>query len=224
RGGSAGGGLLRSRHHRGRTGGTGLCRPGPAPPRPKAHSGAPARGLRLPGRTPPRHHGKPGSQIGRASCRETLYSREVAASISSRRRHTRFSRDWSSDVCSSDLAGDQPGVDYYEADITVDELAELVFADLGLPHLDQKPTPELQQEAFAFRDVRRHGITGNLDRRRTLLAALKRAQQARGDPAAPVAITREDLRFKTWEEELQEQASAVVLAMMDTSSSMGACV
>src|SRR5690606_32558050 len=62
-------------------------------------------------------------------------------------------------------AGDQPGVDYYEADITVDELAELVFADLGLPHLDQKPTPELQQEAFAFRDVRRHGITGNLDRR-----------------------------------------------------------
>src|SRR5690606_39628730 len=25
--------------------------------------------------------------------------------LSSRRRHTRFSRDWSSDVCSSDLAG-----------------------------------------------------------------------------------------------------------------------
>src|SRR5690606_41069334 len=25
--------------------------------------------------------------------------------VSSRRRHTRFSRDWSSDVCSSDLAG-----------------------------------------------------------------------------------------------------------------------
>src|SRR5690606_39300447 len=32
--------------------------------------------------------------------------------FSSRRRHTRFSRDWSSDVCSSDLgsvAGDLPG-------------------------------------------------------------------------------------------------------------------
>src|SRR5690606_39981187 len=26
--------------------------------------------------------------------------------FSSRRRHTRFSRDWSSDVCSSDLGGD----------------------------------------------------------------------------------------------------------------------
>src|SRR5690606_40037821 len=28
--------------------------------------------------------------------------------FSSRRRHTRFSRDWSSDVCSSDLGGAQP--------------------------------------------------------------------------------------------------------------------
>src|SRR5690606_39831346 len=28
---------------------------------------------------------------------------------SSRRRHTRFSRDWSSDVCSSDLGGGAPG-------------------------------------------------------------------------------------------------------------------
>src|SRR5207302_3176638 len=27
--------------------------------------------------------------------------------FSSRRRHTRFSRDWSSDVCSSDLMGDE---------------------------------------------------------------------------------------------------------------------
>src|SRR5436309_15729439 len=27
--------------------------------------------------------------------------------FSSRRRHTRFSRDWSSDVCSSDLEGEQ---------------------------------------------------------------------------------------------------------------------
>src|SRR5258707_8042682 len=29
--------------------------------------------------------------------------------FSSRRRHTRYWRDWSSDVCSSDLAPDDPG-------------------------------------------------------------------------------------------------------------------
>src|SRR5690606_40892534 len=37
--------------------------------------------------------------------------------FSSRRRHTRFSRDWSSDVCSSDLAG---------VDEAKDELQEII--------------------------------------------------------------------------------------------------
>src|SRR5207302_6066135 len=36
--------------------------------------------------------------------------------FSSRRRHTRFSRDWSSDVCSSDLAVPKvPGVNHLDA-------------------------------------------------------------------------------------------------------------
>src|SRR5690606_40980277 len=40
--------------------------------------------------------------------------------FSSRRRHTRFSRDWSSDVCSSDLDGfDENGLGLF-----VDQLAE----------------------------------------------------------------------------------------------------
>src|SRR5690606_6024759 len=43
-------------------------------------------------------------EIGRASCREGEWSRDGPPSAS-RRRHTRFSRDWSSDVCSSDLNG-----------------------------------------------------------------------------------------------------------------------
>src|SRR5690606_40584894 len=44
---------------------------------------------------------------------------------SSRRRHTRFSRDWSSDVCSSDLGSLPPGVpaDFYT------ELARLARQD-----------------------------------------------------------------------------------------------
>src|SRR5690606_7597997 len=40
------------------------------------------------------------SQIGRASCRERVWVTACAGG----RRHTRFSRDWSSDVCSSDLS------------------------------------------------------------------------------------------------------------------------
>src|SRR5437870_4221734 len=44
-----------------------------------------------------------GYQIGRASCRERGEVTVVDVGFSSRRRHTRWPRDWSSDVCSSDL-------------------------------------------------------------------------------------------------------------------------
>src|SRR5690606_41053260 len=33
--------------------------------------------------------------------------------LSSRRRHTRFARDWSSDVCSSDLGADEVDVEHF---------------------------------------------------------------------------------------------------------------
>ena len=35
-------------------------------------------------------------------------------------------------------AGQEPGVDYYEAEFTVDELAQMVFEDLHLPNLEEK--------------------------------------------------------------------------------------
>src|SRR5215510_16439274 len=50
--------------------------------------------------------------------------KDVAAFFfSSRRRHTRWPRDWSSDVCSSDLVGENPGLvpgDDGESDLDVE--------------------------------------------------------------------------------------------------------
>src|SRR5690606_40516626 len=40
--------------------------------------------------------------------------------FSSRRRHTRFSRDWSSDVCSSDLGKVEEAAQSYEKVLTLD--------------------------------------------------------------------------------------------------------
>lgn len=116
-------------------------------------------------------------------------------------------------------AGDQPGVDYYEAEVTVDELAELIFADLGLPNLQQKRRAHLENPSVEFTDVRKQGLQANLDKRRTLLEALRRS--ARQGRRGLDGIRREDLRYKTWEEHHRPIASAVVLAMMDTSGSMG---
>ncbi|WP_018132792.1 sporulation protein YhbH [Effusibacillus pohliae] len=116
-------------------------------------------------------------------------------------------------------AGDSPGEDYYEAEITVDELAELIFEDLELPRLKRKSAQELREPDIQFHDVRKQGIMGNVDKRRTLLESIKRHSLAGG--AGDLQIQRDDLRFKSWEMRERPSSQAVVLAMMDTSGSMG---
>lgn len=116
-------------------------------------------------------------------------------------------------------AGDEPGVDYYEADITLDELAEMIFEDLGLPHLEQKKKPEIASDSVEFKDVRKKGLSSNIDRKRTIYEALKR-NALKGNPGLH-GITPEDLRYKTWDLTYKFESSAVVIAMMDTSGSMG---
>lgn len=116
-------------------------------------------------------------------------------------------------------AGEEPGVDYYEADISMEELAELIFEDLGLPNLEQKKKPELASESPEFKDIRKKGISSNIDRKRTLYESIKRAA-IKGEPYAG-KITKDDLRYKTWDISYKYESNAVVLAMMDTSGSMG---
>jgi uncharacterized protein len=117
-------------------------------------------------------------------------------------------------------AGDVPGVDYYDADIELDELAALVFEDLGLPNLKQKQQEELEVEAIRFNEVRKHGIMSNLDKRRTIMENIKR-NALTGGGARFADIRNDDLRFKTWHPEFRRETNAVVMAMRDVSGSMG---
>ena len=116
-------------------------------------------------------------------------------------------------------AGDQPGVDYYEAEVTLDEIEEMLFAELELPHLQPKEQEQTVVEDIRFNDVRKKGLMGNLDKKRTILEAMKRHRLNGGQGIG--RIMPEDLRFKTWEEVELPRSNAVVIAMMDTSGSMG---
>jgi sporulation protein YhbH len=116
-------------------------------------------------------------------------------------------------------AGDQAGEDYYEAAISVDELGTLIFEDLGLPNLDPKKQPDMTAKKYLWEDVRKTGLQSNIDKKRTIMEAMKRNLLAGKPPLE--GFSRSDLRYKTWEVKYQPQTSAVVLAMMDTSGSMG---
>jgi sporulation protein YhbH len=116
-------------------------------------------------------------------------------------------------------AGEGGGVDYYEAEISIDELAAMIFEDLGLPNLEEKRQQELETDAVEFVDIRKTGILPNLDKRRTIRENIKR-NAARGE-ARFGDLRSEDLRFKTWDQRVIRQSNAVVIAMMDVSGSMG---
>ncbi|MGB9904538.1 MAG: YeaH/YhbH family protein, partial [Desulfotomaculales bacterium] len=106
-----------------------------------------------------------------------------------------------------------------ETEITVDELAEIIFEDLGLPNLKPKRKRDVTQDAVEFKDVRKKGISSNIDRKRTILEAIKRS--ALSGKTGVGRIMSDDLRYKTWDISSRQEAGAVVLAMMDTSGSMG---
>lgn len=116
-------------------------------------------------------------------------------------------------------AGDQPGIDYIEVDVTLEELAAMAFEDLGLPYLENKRKQEVESDAFEFTDLRKTGPFSNLDKRRMMRENIKR-NAARGDPHFKDP-SMDDLRFRTWNITTRQEDNAVVMAMMDVSGSMG---
>ena len=116
-------------------------------------------------------------------------------------------------------AGEEQGDEYYEAEVSIDELAALIFEDLGLPNLEEKRQAEMETETVRFTDIRKKGPMANLDKKRTIMENIKR-NAAAGDPGFH-DVHNEDLRFKTWEPTVRYESNAVVIAMMDVSGSMG---
>jgi sporulation protein YhbH len=116
-------------------------------------------------------------------------------------------------------AGQAPGVDFYEAEITIDELANMVFEDLHLPNLEDKGVQNIPSDVMDFNSIAKRGLAGNLDRKRTIMEAMRRnAREGRG---GKLQIREEDKRFKTWEMVEEPQRNAVIFAMRDVSGSMG---
>lgn len=116
-------------------------------------------------------------------------------------------------------AGDQAGHDYYEAEVSLLELQEALFSQLELPDLKRKEMDQNVVQHIQFNDIRRTGLMGNIDKKRTMMTAFKR-NAMNGNPSF-YPIYPEDLKFKTWNEVIKPDSKAVVLAMMDTSGSMG---
>lgn len=122
-------------------------------------------------------------------------------------------------------AGDQPGVDYYETEVTLDELIEVMFEDLELPDLDRKQLRQMEVERhFRQKGFRKKGIRVRLDKKRTARARVKRKkanQRTHGKPlTGRFPFHQNDLRYHHTVTEIRRESNAMVLCIMDTSGSM----
>ncbi len=106
-----------------------------------------------------------------------------------------------------------------EKEVTIDELVEVAFEELGLPDLEQHVNARMRDRKRRWDQVRKSGPIAQVDLRRTMKANIGR--NARDEGVARVGgVQRQDLRFRSYTSRVEFSNNAVIVAMMDVSGSM----
>jgi len=130
-----------------------------------------------------------------------------------------------------DKAGNRPGEEYYETEITIDELTDILFEDLELPHLERRKFRVIESKRLIKpKGTKKVGIRARLDKRKSAVERIKRklAGERLGDDQDQqednerFPFHQDDLRYKRLDEDVKEESNAAVVCIMDTSGSMDA--
>ena len=125
-----------------------------------------------------------------------------------------------------DKAGNKPGEEMYEIEMSLEELAGYLFNDLELPELEKKNFKFTTQEKMKRKGKRPYGIRPRLSKKETIKRKLKRKKAAikagTYDPESDERFTfhESDLRYKHIAPVMKENTAAVVFFVMDVSGSM----
>uniref|UniRef100_A0A7C4QPT2 DUF444 family protein n=1 Tax=Schlesneria paludicola TaxID=360056 RepID=A0A7C4QPT2_9PLAN len=119
-------------------------------------------------------------------------------------------------------AGDAPGQHIREAELTIDELAQMLGEELKLPKIVPKGQNTIKSIKTRYDSIRQTGPDSLRHFKRTYKRALRRLMSSQEyDPERPIVIpTREDERFRAWTENPEPQANAAIIYIMDVSGSM----
>ncbi|MAH43930.1 sporulation protein YhbH [archaeon] len=123
-----------------------------------------------------------------------------------------------------DQVGNEKGIEYYEVEITLDELADYLFRDLELPELERKKLKVIRSERFKRHGYRKQGIRPRLDKKKTAVNRIKRkAATQRHDDILPderFSFHEDDLEYRHIKKSFKESSNAVIFFIMDISGSM----
>lgn len=124
-----------------------------------------------------------------------------------------------------DKPGSESGEEYYDVEMGLDELAEYLFSDLGLPDLQRKQLTNISSHKLKRNGYRPQGIIPRLDRKKSAIARIKRMKAAGFDPEAAeegetFPFHEDDLKYRHYKLKDEPCTNAVVFFVMDVSGSM----
>jgi len=122
--------------------------------------------------------------------------------------------------------GNQAGEERYEIEMSLEELAEYLFADLELPDLEKKRFKFITEERMKRKGKRPHGIRPRLSKKETIKQKIRRKKSAiKAGAYDPDSDERfpfhdSDLRYKYIAPVQKDNTTAVIFFVMDVSGSM----
>lgn len=122
-------------------------------------------------------------------------------------------------------AGNDSGEEYYDVEITHEELAKYLFAELNLPDLQRRQLSNIDTEKLKRKGFRPQGIIPRLDRKKSAIARIKRMKAAGFDPEKAedgegFSFHEDDLKYRHYKITRKPCTNAVVFFVMDVSGSM----
>jgi uncharacterized protein len=120
-------------------------------------------------------------------------------------------------------AGDSPGEHFLEAEVSLEELADILGEELALPRIMPKGNKAVESKVSRYTGRAPVGPESLRHFKASYKEALKRSiATGTYDPENPMVVPiRRDMRYRSYRTTVKPQANAVVIYMMDVSGSMG---
>ena len=121
--------------------------------------------------------------------------------------------------------GQEKGEEYYEVELTLEQLADYLFKDLNLPNFEKKKNAQLLSKKIKRHGYRPKGIRPRLDKKKTVLEKLKRKNKAKfvkneNNEDEEFPFHERDLRYRHFKVHEKKASNAVIFFLMDISGSM----
>ncbi len=126
-----------------------------------------------------------------------------------------------------DKAGNEKGEEFYEVELTLEQVADYLFKDLELPNFEKKKNAQVVSKKIRRKGYRTKGIRPRLDKKKTAIQRIKRMKKEEFtgkrdvDSEESFSYNERDLRYKHYAVKEKKTSNAVIFFLMDISGSMG---